>query len=357
MATARSKSLNVPDRYKETGVHLQGGFGEIRILHDEFLDRQVALKTIQNPSDLAQLTAEVLAISKIRSKNVVEIYDLIIDAKGNVQGIIEEYLPGKDLTDFTNSAYEKKRYLKVLYQIASGIADVHGHGRVHRDIKLNNMKHDAEGLIKIFDFGISSVKSAHTTVGARGTAIYAAPELYSPPLKVDVTLDTYAFGVCCWLLGTKAIPRQLTETPPQKSARSPSLSLVDGTLPKDLVAVLDATIDPDPTKRPDMAVVRDLLRLHLLFGTHRAWLSGDHEINKPGQSVSVGNNTVGKITISYDGTKFSVSAIVGSVFINNQSLKVGEELPGSCVITVGSQNLASARSFLQFNVSHPEIVL
>ncbi len=356
--TTPSKKLRVPARYKDTSKHFQGGFGEVRILHDEFLDRRVALKTIQNATDADQLRNEVLAISEIRSKNVVEIYDLVFNSEGTLEGIIEEYLSGEDLTDFAQKArYDQKKYLIAIFQIASGIADIHGQGLVHRDIKLNNLKKDSEGIIKLFDFGLSCIDSDHKTPGGRGTRMYAAPELYSPPLVIERSLDTYAFGVCCWALGTAKIPSQLTEIPPQKSGRVPSILAIDKNLPADLVRTLDLTLDPSPAGRPPMSEVRDVIGKHLLFGRHRAWLTGGHQLSAPGQSVTVGSNVIGKITITYDGIGFYVSAVSGDVFINNRALAVGEELPGSCVITIGSDSLGAMRSFVAFNVSHPEIVL
>ncbi len=358
MATTPSKKLRVPARYKDTSKHFQGGFGEVRILHDQFLDRMVALKTIQNATDADQLKNEVISISEIRSKNVVEIYDLVFDSEGGLQGIIEEYLSGDDLTDFAQKTrYDQKQYLTTIFQIASGIADIHGHGLVHRDIKLNNMKKDSEGIVKLFDFGLSCAGSDHKTVGGRGTKIYAAPELYSPPLDIERSLDTYAFGACCWALGTTKIPSQLTETPPQQSSRAPSILAIDKKLPPDLVRILDSTLDPSPAGRPSMSQVRDAIGRHLLFGRHRAWLTGGHQISAPSQSVTVGSNVVGKITIAYDGIRFYVAAISGDVFINNRTLAVGDELPGSCVITIGGDGLGPMRSFVQFNVSHPEIIL
>jgi len=315
------------------------------------------LKTITNAFDLAQLKAEVIAISEIHSKNVVEVYDLLFDSKGELEGIIEEYVSGSDLTGFASVPYNQARYLKVLFQIASGIADIHGHGIVHRDIKLNNLKQDTEGIIKLFDFGLASEDSAHTTVAARATMIYAAPELYSTPLIVERSLDTYAFGVCCWTLRTAKLPAALMETPPQMSGRPPSLSTIDSTLPSDLVACLDSTLEPIPANRPSMSEVRDNIGRHLLFGQHRAWLTGGHHISVAGQSVSIGYPNLGKIAIRYDGIRFYVSALDGEVYINNDILKVGDELPRSCVITLGAPHRGSSRQFVQFNVSHPEIVL
>jgi serine/threonine-protein kinase len=94
---------------------------------------------------------------------------------------------------------------------------------VNRDIKLSNMKISAEGLVKLFDFGLSSDDGSHVTATSRGTAVYRAPELYKTPALVSKPCDGYAFGICCWALLTNSMPKVLVELPPQKSARAPSI--------------------------------------------------------------------------------------------------------------------------------------
>jgi len=38
--------------------------------------------------------------------------------------------------------------MRKLYPIACGVADIHAHGRLHRDLKPDNMKVDSEGNTK-----------------------------------------------------------------------------------------------------------------------------------------------------------------------------------------------------------------
>src|SRR5580700_6672658 len=97
---------------------------------DTHLEREVVVKTLKPGADAKRILDELSALEAIRSKHVVQIYDVIRDAKGNVVAIIEEYLPGKDLTEISipkNSA----EFLRLAYPIAEGIADIHAHKRVH----------------------------------------------------------------------------------------------------------------------------------------------------------------------------------------------------------------------------------
>lgn len=354
------RKIAIPDRYTETGKKFRGGFGEVVVLHDSLLDRDVALKVIHSAGDEDQLRNEINAMSEVYSKHVLRIYDLILDESSSVTGVIEEFLPGTDLTTFSETeAYDPRRFLRAAYQIASGIADIHARGLVHRDIKLNNMKTDAEGLIKLFDFGLSCAADDHETVASRATLVYAAPEYYDPPLVITHAVDTYAFGVCCWLLviPRDKLPAPLIDRPPLKSGPAPSLASIAGGLSPELVGLLDSTLHKNPTLRPPMGMVRDEIARHLLRGQHRAWLSGGYVLNTPGQTVYVGNDTVGKITVHYDGLRFTVVSLTGHAYVNNRLLNVGSELPGSCVITIGHSGMGPQRTFVEFNVSHPEVVL
>lgn len=344
------------ERYEDVGVKFQGGYGEVHVLLDRLLDRKVAFKKVMDAAHTAQLQSEIAAISGISSRHVVGVYDLVFDRSGGIVGIIEEYLSGSDLTDFCKTNSEPDRYLKLLYQLACAIADIHQHNIVHRDLKLSNVKFDEEGVVKVFDFGISCIHEAHETTTSRGTVGFAAPELYSPPILIEKSLDVYAFGVCCWLLATDVLPDPLRERPPLKSGPPPSFSTIT-TLPASVVGILDATLASNPAARPTMSLVRDALKAQLLFGKHRAWIAGGERITAPHQSVTVGSGQLGQIQISYDGIVFKVSAISGDVFINNDTVRIGDVVPGSCVITLGASHLGMYRSFVQFHVSHPEIVL
>lgn len=348
--------LTIPTRYADTGKRFSGGFGEILVLHDSFLDRDVVLKILKNVTDQDQLQAEVVSMSEIHSKHVLQIYDLILDEKG-VLGIIEEFVPGEDLTQQSSEPYSADTFMRLAYQIASGLCDIHKHDIVHRDVKLNNMKFDSEGIIKLFDFGLSCVNEEHVTTASRGTLVYGAPELYTPPLRIDKTVDVYAFGISCWLLVTDNLPGVLLETPPQRSARAPSISTVARDLPTTVASILDRSTSPNPEDRPSMADIRDAISKQLLFGRHRAWITGGHELTTPGQAVAIGSDRVGKIVIAYDGFRFYVRSIEGSVYVNNQMLSLDEELPGSSVITIGEPHLGPHRTFLEFNVSHPVLAI
>ena len=329
---------------------------------DQVLGRSVAVKEATAGANQDSLLNEIRALSDIASKHVVELYDILFDTNDAIAAIVIEYVSGADFTHYANEQPSAGDCLKTLYQVATGIADMHACGKVHRDIKHNNMKRDAEGIVKIFDFGLAKDYAPHAiTTQGQGTDGYRAPELYgSPPATYDMAVDTYAFGALCWWLLDADFPQELKQTPPQKTGQVPSISSTSPALPPSVVAVIDTTLSVDPAARPTMAQVRDTLAQQLLYGRHRAHLSSGsnkHDLDRPGQRVRVNIEGMGSMTVRYDGFRFLVSDVQGDVFINNSAATSGQVLPGASVITIGAPHYGRNRVFVTFDISHPEVVL
>lgn len=352
----------LPSRYVPTGERSQGAQGYVHVCRDTFLDRLVAIKVIKSKTDVEDLRKELKALCEIRSPHVAEVYDLV-ESKGGTLGLVQEYVPGQDLEDFyRNREIPLQEYLPLLYQISCGLADIHAHGKVHRDIKPPNLRLDAERIAKILDFGfVSDVLLEGETTKARGTRGYLGPEFYAaPPMKFSSRADTYAFGVTAWYIANKGhLHPALMEAPPQSNTAMDSFSELDIAVPPEVVQVLDATLSPNPNKRPEMKVVREILERRLLYGRHRAVFTDGAtttQLFKPGKSLVLKVQDT-SLVISYDGLCFKVSAIIGDVFINNTSVSVGSLIPGSCVITFGAPHTGRQRRFLPVDTSHPEVVL
>jgi eukaryotic-like serine/threonine-protein kinase len=353
--------LNIPDRYELTGETFSGGMGEVILCNDKYLDRTVAIKVISSTSETSRIQDEIKALQQIRSKHVVQIFDIFIDTQDSDRkiGLIQEYLPGEDLTSLTKRKLSRDEYLKILFQISSGISDIHGENLIHRDIKPNNMKFDQEGLIKIFDFGLTRSQEKNSwTVGFRGTPGFAAPELYqNGSVFFSKAIDIYAFGMTAWFLDEPDLTTELKEMPPKPNARSFG-SLRD--LPVEIINILDKTLSTDPEQRPKIEDVRDTISRHLLYGKHQALIvaaGNSYTLKDVNKSLELNYPTIGSLEITYDGLDFCVNIANGEVFVNNIPINQGYKLPGSCVITLGTFERGAARKFITFDISHPEVVL
>lgn len=362
--------MKLPPRYKIlTKSVMAGGFGTVIPLEDTFLRRVVLLKEMQDAANNAQLQDELKALCKARSRHVVEVYDVIANEKGQIAGVVIERLRGRDFSAFHREATSNPHaYLKIVYQIACALRDLHAVGIVHRDLKLDNFKESAAGLVKLFDFGISSPSAGYKTKQNKGTLIYAAPELYVTGATITPEMDIYALGVCAWALAHPKFPMQLLERPPQTSGRVSSICTVmptadkqaDG-LHKEVIDILDACLDPQPENRPSADQICSVLARHLIRNKHRGlFVHGDKKVvelsaKQPSATLNIG--TLGRLKVTYDGIRFSIAEVEYAVSINNVPAKPGDVLHETCVLGFGDASLGSHRQWVTFFSSHPEVVL
>lgn len=349
--------MSLIERYKKTGNSTGGGMGDISVYLDTHLNRNVVLKTLKPGQDDRRLIDERKALLQVRSKHVVQLYDLLeIDNAGSRQkALVLEFINGNDLAIGTLSGGPE--HLKIIWQIACGLLAIHDQQIIHRDIKPNNIRIDADGVVKILDFGLSRTVGADAhTRSPIGTPGFMAPELWkSSNISFDQAIDVYAFAVTALMLIQDDLPDELGAWPPTPLP-SGALSALMPSTPADVIEILEQCLRASPKDRPSIATVESTIRKHLLRDRHRALLvlgTTTHEIHAHSRSVTVTSGTRGSVGIHYDGLTFTVVSFTGIVLLNNSSVAVGDELPSCCVITFGTH---PNRSFVTFDVSNPEVM-
>lgn len=351
--------MMIADRYEVTGGSLIGGMAAVLPCNDTILGRQVAIKIMPGFADRRRIRDELGALLKMRSKHVVQVYDVLEIGKDDL-AIVQEFIDGNDLFDEGFAPSTPSEYLKMIWQIASGIADIHALNVIHRDIKPNNMKIDPEGVLKIFDFGLSRDEGPEAfTVGFVGTPGFAAPELYADHVKFTAAVDTYAFGATALYLGRRDLPAELKRKPPVFLVTD-YFATLPFKLAEEVVNALNSCLEANPADRPQMRDVRNVLAKHLLHDRHRALVVFQEKsfyLDATRRTVNLRLPSMGEVEIRYDGFCFQIHSVSGSVFVNNRRVTVGDELPGACVVALGSPEQRNRRKYITFDLSHPEIVL
>ncbi|MFC4076364.1 protein kinase domain-containing protein [Salinithrix halophila] len=190
-----------------------GGMATVYLAQDQFLQRQVAVKvmneSLSHDRDFVRRFArEAKAAAIMSHSNVVNVYD--VGREGSVHYMVMEYMEGASLIDLIEGrgALSEKEAVSVTIQICDGLAHAHEKGIVHRDIKPHNIMSTAGGQFKLGDFGISRLNGASTitqTGFVMGSVHYFSPE-QAKGRNISHQSDLYSLGVVLFYMVTGKLP-------------------------------------------------------------------------------------------------------------------------------------------------------
>lgn len=172
--------------------------------------------------------------------------------------LVLELGAGGDLFDKIAPDYGVDEDLAHFYfqQLLAGLEYVHAQGVSHRDIKPENMLLDAEGNLKIADFGLCSVykfkgKERELT-GACGSLPYIAPEMNGRPYRGE-PVDVWSSGVVLFamLVGSTPWDEPTSRSPEYNAYLTGELFAYDPwtRIPPDALSLLKKMMHPKPQQR------------------------------------------------------------------------------------------------------------
>lgn len=183
--TSQARKAVLPEsigRYAITGLLGKGGQGVVLCAHDQELDRQVAIKLLRPKpdSDNRQLANEARIVSRLQHPNIVTLHDIGIYR--GMHYLVFEYIDGVSLGTRikTHGAIPFAESVIMMSQILAGVAYLHEHDVIHRDLSPGNILLTREGTPKVTDFGISVLRQVEqSTAEVSGTLRYMAPEPFA----------------------------------------------------------------------------------------------------------------------------------------------------------------------------------
>ena len=236
----------------------RGAMGIVYLAHQLRPPRPVALKVmspaLDDPAFRKRFEREGRILGQLQSAYIVTVLEY-----GEHDGwlyLTNPYLEAGDLHRRIQSApLEPAKALRLLGQLATGLAAAHQQGIVHRDIKPSNilLAEEADGLRALLaDFGIArdhQLDSTLTGSAVVGTLAYMPPERHFGAAATPAG-DVYALGCVLWAM--------LHRRPPHVDA-SGRLNIPDlvsgaqaaycGPLAGTVNAVLERCLAPDPRDR------------------------------------------------------------------------------------------------------------
>jgi tetratricopeptide (TPR) repeat protein len=186
---------------------------------DGLVKRQVALKMpmfiLQGEAEVARFARERDALAKLSHPNVASLFDASVLPSGQ-PFIVLEHVDGVPLPVYCDERrLDVTERIRLFFQVLAAVDHAHKHLLVHRDLKPSNILVDAEGRVKLLDFGIAkllaeSEAAAPLTEQAGGamTPLYAAPEQLRGQVISTLT-DVYSLGVVLHELLAGALPYRL----------------------------------------------------------------------------------------------------------------------------------------------------
>ncbi|RKP11078.1 kinase-like domain-containing protein [Thamnocephalis sphaerospora] len=196
----------------------KGGFGE------------VIKKVRLDPLDVEEnrsIRREITTLSRLHHQYVVRYYTSWIEGERalRVLYIQMEYCEKKTLRDVIDEGVDDADAWRFFRQILEGLAYIHNEGMIHRDLKPSNIFLDANGDVKIGDFGLAVLSQAGFDLYSQGgsfepsdvasltsgvgTALYVSPEVASGQgtgIRYNHKVDMYSLGIIffelCYKFGT-----------------------------------------------------------------------------------------------------------------------------------------------------------
>jgi Tol biopolymer transport system component/tRNA A-37 threonylcarbamoyl transferase component Bud32 len=289
----------------------QGGMGEVYSARDSKLGREVALKVLpadmaRDPERLRRFEREARAVAALKHPNIVTIYS--VEESDGLHFLTMELVEGKALSRILpKGGHPLERLFDIAIPLVDALSSAHAGGITHRDLKPDNIMIDADGRLRVLDFGLAKLQDRHDpgnstlamTIDAvteegkiLGTAAYMSPEQAEGKV-VDSRTDIFSLGTILYEMATGARPFQgetgmsvlgsiLKDDPPAVTESNPSL-------PRHLGWIILRCLAKEPDRRYQTAL--DLrneleeLKKEIASGVHSERPAGSRVRTKGGSRL------------------------------------------------------------------------
>jgi serine/threonine-protein kinase len=202
------------DHYRIESVAARSGMASIFRGTDLRTGRPVAIKVPHpemesDPAYFDRFHREQEIGKKLDHPGVMKV--MVEDGCSRVY-MVMEWVEGRLLRQILNEQrpLPSERAVRIALKICEALEYIHSQGVAHRDLKPENVMIDAEGNIKLIDFGIAAHIAARRLTFAKFTQTMGTPDYISPEQvkgkRGDGRSDIYALGVMLYEMLTGKVP-------------------------------------------------------------------------------------------------------------------------------------------------------
>ena len=204
--------------YRATELLGQGGMSSVYLARraDGQFEQTVALKImagyLTGPEFLRRFEIERQLLATLNHNNITRLLDGGVSSSGD-PFLITEYVDRPPIDRWCDDRkLDVRARLKIFIQVCDAVDYAHRNLVVHRDLKPANILVNAEGLVKLLDFGTASLVAADAatsnatmTHSRMLTPRYASPEQLRGE-RLNIATDVFSLGVVLYELLSGAWP-------------------------------------------------------------------------------------------------------------------------------------------------------
>jgi len=254
----------------------EGGMGVVWKAEDTKLHRHVALKILPqsmaaDPDRRARFEREARAVAALNHPNIVTLHS--VEESDGVHFITMELVEGQSLAQLLpRGGFPLNRLLAITIPLADAVSRAHREGITHRDLKPDNIMIDAEGRLRVLDFGLAKLQEPTEAAEAAnlptatamtgegkivGTVAYMSPE-QAEGKPVDHRSDIFSLGTMLYEMATGKRPFQGDTSMSTIGAilkdEPSSVTEINPALPRHAGRILRRCLAKDPDRRYQTAL-------------------------------------------------------------------------------------------------------
>lgn len=178
----------------------RGAFGEVQLVRHKRTRKVYAMKLLSKfemikRSDSAFFWEEREIMANANSEWIVQLHYAFQDVK--YLYMVMDYMPGGDLVNLMSNYDVPEKWAKFYCaEVVLALDAIHSMGFVHRDVKPDNMLLDAQGHLKLADFGTCMRMDGDMMV--RSDTAVGTPDYISPEVLKSQGGDGYYGRECDW---------------------------------------------------------------------------------------------------------------------------------------------------------------